>query len=350
LAPPERPTRPLRIGVLGAAAIAPNAIVKPAQKTPRAQVVAIAAREEPRARAFATRHGVPVVHRTYLDLIDDPDIDAVYNPLPNGLHGNWTMAAVRAGKHVLCEKPFTANADEARTVAAAVEDSDRVVMEAFHWRYHPMARRLLEVVGNGELGQLQQVEASFCFPLLRRHDIRWDWQLAGGALMDAGCYAVHMVRTVAAAGGAGEPRVIDARAAKISEGRVDRALSGRLQFDAGPTAMVSCSLLSRRVLALHLRAVGDRGDLRARNLLMPKLFGSMRVRAGGRQRVETPPRTETYDCQLEAFVAAVTEGTPFPTDVDDAVGNMVMIDDLYRAAGMSPRHPTPVPDLTLPEW
>ena len=120
--------------------------------------------------------------------IADPDLDAVYNPLPNGLHGRWTRAALAAGKHVLCEKPFTANAAEAREIAELAAKSDRVVMEAFHYRYHPLALRIEQIIASGELGELQRVEAVQCFPPPKFSDIRYNYSLAGGSTMDAGCY------------------------------------------------------------------------------------------------------------------------------------------------------------------
>jgi len=123
---------------------------------------------------------VPRVADSYQALLDDPDIDAVYNPLPNGLHGEWTLKAIAAGKHVLCEKPFTANAEEAERVAASAAYSNLVVMEAFHYRYHPMAKRALQIVESGELGRLTHVETAFCFPLPRFADIRYQLDLAGG--------------------------------------------------------------------------------------------------------------------------------------------------------------------------
>src|SRR2546430_2655715 len=164
---------PLRFGCLGAARIAPNALVTPAKASADAELRAIAARDPSRAAVFAERHGIPVVHKTYEALLADDDVDAVYNPLPNGLHAKWTLMALDAGKHVLCEKPFTANAPEAERVAAAAEGTDRVVMEAFHWRYHPLAAEALDIVGSGELGEVRRVEAALCFPLFKRDDIRW---------------------------------------------------------------------------------------------------------------------------------------------------------------------------------
>src|SRR6476620_4831638 len=159
------PTAPLRLGILGAARIAPAALIRPARHVGEAQVVAVAARDRDKAAHFAGKHDIATVHGSYEALLADANVDAVYNPLPNGLHGKWTRAALAAGKHVLCEKPFTANAAEAREIAGLAAQSDRVVMEAFHYRYHPMALRIEEIIASGELGKLKRVEAALCFPL-----------------------------------------------------------------------------------------------------------------------------------------------------------------------------------------
>ena len=201
-------TAPLRLGILGAARIAPAALIRPARAVADARVVAVAARDRDKAARFAHKHAIATVHGSYEALLADPSVDAVYNPLPNGLHGKWTRAALAAGKHVLCEKPFTANADEAAEVAAAAAASGRVVMEAFHYRYHPLAARVRAIVESGELGPLRRVETALCFPLPRFSDIRYDASLAGGATMDAGCYAVHMARSF----GLEEPEVVRAEA------------------------------------------------------------------------------------------------------------------------------------------
>src|SRR5580658_5867474 len=163
----------LRIGVLGAAKIAPGALIKPARRTGRAEVVAVAARDVDRARAYAKKNKIPRVLDSYEALLADPELDAVYIPLPNGLHGHWTIAALQAGKHVLVEKPFTANADEARQVAEAAAHAGLVVMEAFHYQYHPMTRRLVEIVQTGELGTIKGIDIAFSAPLARPGDIRY---------------------------------------------------------------------------------------------------------------------------------------------------------------------------------
>ena len=190
----------VRIGILGAARIAPSAVIKPAQKVDGAEIAAVAARDRSRADAFATKHGIPRVHESYASLVADPEIDAIYNPLPNGLHAEWTIAALEAGKHVLCEKPFTANAKEAEAVAAVAGRTDLVLMEAFHYRYHPLAARMREIVESGELGTIARVETSLCFPLPKFSDIRYQYDLAGGATMDVGTYTVHMARLLGVRG------------------------------------------------------------------------------------------------------------------------------------------------------
>ncbi|HXQ90725.1 MAG TPA: Gfo/Idh/MocA family oxidoreductase [Acidimicrobiales bacterium] len=324
----------IRIGVLGAARITPSALIRPARNVAGVEVVAVAARDEDRAAAFAAKHGVPRVVKSYEDLVSDPGVDAVYNPLPNGLHGRWTLAALAAGKHVLCEKPFTANADEARSVAGAVP-AGVVVMEAFHYRYHPVFRRALELIGEGAVGAVQRIETWMCFPLPLFKDIRYQLDLAGGATMDAGCYAIHMARHLAGS----EPDVVSARAALRSPG-VDRAMHADLRFDGGVTGRVTCSMWSRRLLHVAFRVTGDGGQLRVFNPAGPNVYHRLSVRRAGRRTVEHLSRRPTYEFQLEAFRDALGGGAPPITGVADAIANMEVIDAVYRSAGLAPRQPT----------
>jgi predicted dehydrogenase len=324
----------LRIGILGAARIAPLALVSPAKENAEVDVAAVAARDVSRAQAFAAKHGIARMLDSYEALIADPDLDAIYNPLPNGLHGRWTRAAMAAGKHVLCEKPFTANAAEAREIAELAAKSDRVVMEAFHYRYHPLALRVEQLIASGELGKLQRVEANMCFPLPKFSDIRYNYSLAGGALMDAGCYAVHMVRTF----GGATPEVVSAQA-KLRDPQVDRAMTAELRFAAGHTGRVRCSMWSSNLLQMSAKVIGERGELRVFNPVVPQLFHRLSVRSANGKRVERFGRRASYAYQLDAFAAAVLRGEAVKTTPQDAVENMTVIDAIYRAAGLPLREP-----------
>jgi predicted dehydrogenase len=322
----------LRIGILGAARIAPAAAIKPARNVGEAEIVAVAARDLRRAQAFASKHGVGRVCDSYAALVADPGIDAIYNPLPNGLHAEWTIAALEAGKHVLCEKPFTANAKEAEDVAAVAARTGLVVMEAFHYRYHPLAARMRAIVESGELGTLRRVEAALCFPLPRFSDIRYQYALAGGATMDVGTYTVHMARLL----GCEEPDVASAHAVLHSPD-VDRAMRAELAFPGGHTGRITCSLWSRWALQTYARVTGDRGELRVINPTSPQLWHRMRVTTDGHTRRERFTRRPTYEFQLEAFCAACLHGEPTLTPPSDSIANMRVLDAIYVAAGMTPR-------------
>jgi predicted dehydrogenase len=324
----------LRIGVLGAARIAPVALIRPAKSNSDVAVTAVAARDHTRAMAFAAKQGIPRVLASYDELIADPDVDAIYNPLPNGLHGRWTRAALSAGKHVLCEKPFTANATEAAGVAELAAKSEQVVMEAFHYRYHPLALRIEEIVASGELGKLQRVEANMCFPLPKFSDIRYNYALAGGATMDAGCYAVHMARIF----GAGTPEVVSAQA-KLRDPQIDRAMVAELQYPDGHTGRVRCSMWSANLIQISARVVGEHGELRVLNPVAPQFFHRLSVRSANSKRVERFSRRPSYAYQLDSFAAAALRGDPVKTKPEDAVVNMTVIDAIYRAAGLPLREP-----------
>lgn len=331
----SEPAATLRIGVLGAARIAPLALIKPAKDNPDVVVTAVAARDGSRARAFAAKNGIERVLDSYQAMIADPDLDAIYNPLPNGLHGKWTRAAIDAGKHVLCEKPFAANAAEAREIAALAARSDRVVMEAFHYRYHPLALRTEQIIASGALGKLKRVEAALCFPLPKFSDIRYNYALAGGALMDAGCYAVHMARTF----GGSTPEVTWAQA-KLRDPQIDRAMTAELQFPEGHTGQIRCSMWSARLLEISARVIGERGELRLFNPVLPHFVHRLTVRSADGKRVERFSRRPSYAYQLDAFAAAVRRGEPVKTTPADAIENMTVIDAIYQAAGLPLRQPS----------
>ncbi|GAA1615230.1 Gfo/Idh/MocA family oxidoreductase [Kribbella sancticallisti] len=326
---------PLRIGILGAARIAGRAIVEPARLT-GARLVAVAARDTDRAAAFAAEHGVERVHAGYDDVINDPEVEAIYNPLANGLHGPWNLKAIAAGKHVLTEKPSASNAAEAAQVRDAAREQGVVVMEGFHYLFHPVTRRLHELLGKGELGELQHVETTMVMPPPDDEDPRWSLALAGGAVMDVGCYALHAQRMLAPWGG-GAPTLASARAGERKRlPGVDEWLNADLVFPNGATGAVRTSMAAEEV-DFSCRIIGTRGEAFAPGFVLPHTDDRVVVTTKEDNWVEQLGRRSSYTYQLEAFTAHLREGTPLPIDADDAVDTMELIDACYREAGLQPR-------------
>lgn len=323
----------LRIGILGAARIAPAALLRPARVVPGAEVTAIAARDPARATAFARAHQIPRVLPSYAALVDDPAVDAVYNPLPNSLHHPWTLRALQSGKHVLCEKPLASNAREAEELARAADTAGRVLMEAFHYRYHPLTLRVLAILAAGELGPVRELEADFFIPLYHRPgDIRFQNALAGGATMDTGCYCISLLRTVAGS----EPRVSRASAICRAPG-VDRVMRAEFEFPGGITARMGCSLAAFPPIRITARVRGERGVLSVANPFTPHFVNWLTVTTARSRRRETLTREPSYNFQLRAFLAAIAGEDTNLTDGWQGVLNMRIIDEVYRRAGLAPR-------------
>jgi len=323
---------PIRIGVLGAAAIVPAALTNPARDVPEVQIVSIAARDPNRADAFARRHNIPRTHRTYADLIADPEIDAIYNPLPNGLHAEWTIKALQAGKHVLCEKPFSANAKEAIQMAEAAKASGRILSEAFAYRYHPLTARVKEIISSGELGKIKSIEARFCFLLPVPSNIRFRYDLAGGSLMDAGCYPVSLVRYLMGE----EPEVLSAKA-KEYRPNVDSRMEAELKFPSGAHGRIISDMLSPRLFHSSLHVQGDAGEIKVFSPFQPHVIHRLNVRTNKTKWSGTVHGGNIYTLQLRAFAQAILSGAPLNTTPNDAVQNMRVIDSIYQKAGLSLR-------------
>lgn len=247
------PSRPLSIGILGAANIA-RLFIAGVQPSRKVSVQAVASRDIERGRAFAHETGVPRVHATYEALLADPAIEAVYNPLPNNLHAEWTIRAADAGKHVLCEKPLATSAAEAKAMFDAARRNNVYVVEGYPYRAQPQTIKLRELLRTKAIGRLQLVQASFGFLLADASNIRMNPALAGGALMDAGSYPISLVRVIA-----GERPVRVHAMARMAESGVDRTVVGSLEFASGLLAQISCSFATAR----HRRAfiVGDAGSI-----------------------------------------------------------------------------------------
>lgn len=318
----------LRIGILGASRIAESAIVRPAEELGH-RLVAVAARDRLRAEIFADKYAVERVVASYQDLVTDPDVDVIYNPLANGLHAPWNLAAVAAGKPVLTEKPFARDRAEAARVAAAADAAGVTVMEGFHYLFHPINQRALTLAVDGTLGDLIRIEVRMGMPAPQPEDPRWSLELAGGALMDLGCYGLHVMRRF------GTPTVVSATAVQRTPG-VDERFDAELVFPSGVTGLTTNSMVDDDY-SFTLRLIGTRGEAFAHNFIKPADDDRLTVRTEAGTTVEHHGTRPSYSYQLEAFAEHVLHGAPVPLDTADAVANMALIDDAYRAADMNPR-------------
>ncbi|KAG1774875.1 NAD(P)-binding protein [Suillus placidus] len=338
---------PLRIGILGAAAIAPPALVLPAKSHPEVELYAIAARNISRAENFAKKHGFKKWYGGkdgYQVLLNDPAIDIVYNPLPNGLHYEWTMKALAAGKHVLLEKPSGNTAEETRRMFSLADQKGLVLLEAFHYRFHPAIQRVRAIIDSGELGAIKEVNATLAFPnlgLIGNNDIRMNYDLGGGAMMDCGCYPLSCVRYLAFDN---PSAVISATAVRYPrDPRIDTGTTAKLTF-ASPTP----GFLPRWP-EISVRAICERGSIEMFNFVMPVIYHSITVAPdGGVTRTEKAEEWwSTYRYQLEAFVDKIKGRTPQTwMSAEDSIANMEWVEKIYEESGLGSRpqstyvHPT----------
>jgi predicted dehydrogenase len=328
----------VRIGMLGAAKIAERALVSPARQIPEVTIAAVAARDRERARQYAGRLGVPRVHEDYDALLADPDIDAVYLPLPNTLHGSWAIRALEAGKHVLCEKPVTSNAAEAEQLAEAAARTGLIVCEAVHPCYHGLFDRVRELLAANTIGAIRHVTANVSLLTPGKKDNRWRYEMGGGALMDVGVYALAILRTLAGM----EPAEVTRAIAKTRMPNVDRRLDATLRFPNGASGRIVTSMWGWPPLAAKARLRGTEGTLTVHNPIAPHLGSKIEITVGGRTTTEKPAKLpDSYTCQLRAFADAVLHDEQPLTGPDHFVANMRAIDAIYRKAGLPLRGMTP---------
>lgn len=330
-------TQVLRIGILGAARIAERAVVTPARAN-GAEVVAGAARDLGRAQAYAARHGIGRAFGSYEELLGDPEIDLVYNPTPNSEHVRWTIAALRAGKHVLSEKPFGANAAQARLVVGEV--GGRLVFEGFHHRYHPAHQRLLELVRAGVIGEVTGLNVNMKFNCEDTSDIRWSWPLAGGSLMDLGCYNLHVARDVAnALGGDLDVQACTTTSHPAADPRVDATARVTGVLPGGADLVLESSLEGPDEMSVLV--TGTRGTIRQPNFINVSGDDRLIVTVDGTETVEHHGTISTYTHQFAALNATLRRGVPFPTDLANAIEIMDLVDECYRLAGLPLRGSEP---------
>lgn len=320
----------IHIGLLGASRIAVGAIIQPAASFRRVRVQAIAARSPARAREYAETHGIPETHADYAALVASPDVDLVYNALPPSEHKPWTIAALRAGKHVLCEKPFALSPAEAEAMVEAARDTGNVLIEAFHYCFHPLFQRVLAIIDAGTIGAVRHIDAHFNTAIAYRpNELRYDRALGGGALMDLGCYPLHWVRTVLCQ----EPEVL-AASGEWHDAGVDVAMSADLVFPRGATAKVQCSMSGDLPGGLDntLRVTGSAGVLTVDNLIAPHRGHTLVVDSGQGVVSETLSTQPTYYYQLQHVIDVIESGATQRTGGSDAVNTMRLIHAIYRKA------------------
>jgi predicted dehydrogenase len=326
----------LRWGILSTANIARAAVIPAIKASRNGDVRAVGSRNRERAYAFASELGIPQSYGSYEALVEADDIDAVYIGLPNSLHCQWTLKAARAGKHVLCEKPLGATAAECEEMERVAQMSGVVLMEAFMYRFHPRIDRVAKLIADGAIGPLRGVQSSFTFRLRRADDIRLQKDLAGGALMDVGCYCVNVSRTLASA----EP--VEAQAfAHWTQGGVDAQMAGTLRFESGLLAQFDCALtLERRE---SFQAVGPEGHLSVSAAFLPGLGETTIEEHHGRagRSIHTLPGADEYQLMVEHFADAVLGGRPVRYPASEAAANLRAIEALYRSARNGGR-PEPV--------
>lgn len=320
----------LRWGVLGTARIV-RKTVPALQETKNGAVVGIASRSDAKAREYAEKHAIPHAFGLYDALLSSPDIDAVYITLPNALHHEWTLKALRAGKHVLCEKPLAISAAECRDVERVADETGLKVLEGFMYRFHPRFEKLQELLRAEVVGQPTFIRVAHSFAAEDKSNIRWSSRLGGGALFDVGCYCVNLSRTLAG----GEPSEVSAFAnykAAADEGHVDTSIAGLVRFPGGVTALFDCGMnLERRN---HLEIVGTKG-----RLYLDSPFSSLEEDSVieehhfGQESVVHKVEGKNHFTRMgEHFAESVLANTPLRYGVRDAVGNAYVLEALARAA------------------
>ena len=322
----------LRIGLLGAARIAPMAVCEPAHVVARCSLRGIAARDRARAGQFADAHGIEEVFDSYESLIESDDIDLVYNPLPIYLHAEWTIRALEAGKHVLCEKPFAMNMDEARAMLAAAEKSGKRVIEAFHYRYHPAFQQCMDWIAEGQIGEVTRIDADFSVEIRDSdEEIRQLPETGGGAMMDLGCYPLSWTLNLLGPG----LKVIDAKAETTRRG-VDESIQARLRH-GDIWVHLTTSMAKGTPFNAEMTIAGTEGLIHFKNPLAPHLGGSLSAIASDRswQRLarDVSP-ISTYTWQLAAIVDALKTGAPLPTEGQVILDQQAGLDAIYEAAGL----------------
>lgn len=318
-------TRRLRWGLLSTARIN-RALIPALRASDRSDLVAVASRDAARADAWAREREIPRSFGSYEELLSDPDVDVVYNPLPNHLHAEWTIRAAGAGKHVLCEKPLALTTAEVDRIAAAASGAGVVVAEAFMYRHHPQTHRVLSLVESGALGELRVIRGGFSFPLTRENDVRLDPAMGGGSLWDVGCYPLSFARAIAGA----EP--VEAFGWQVSgPSGVDLVFAGQLRFPGGVLAQIDAGFAAP--FRTPTEVVGSEGVLRVSRSFKPTTREVLELwRGDSVEEIPVEGPEELYLGEVTDLEAAVLEGRSPAVSLADSRGNVAAIEALLRSA------------------
>ncbi|MCW3055853.1 MAG: NAD-binding protein [Chthonomonadales bacterium] len=317
--------RKVKWGVLGCAAFAKSTAIPAMLKAEGVEMTGIASRDLDKAKAFAQEFGFAKAFGSYEELLADPEIEAVYNPLPNGMHPEWTIKAAEAGKHSLTEKPFAANLAEAEAVAAVVKRQGTLAMEAFMWRFHPMHRRTRQLIQDWHICPVRFVRSAFTFMITRAPNVRLSSQLAGGGLMDVGCYCISEARFLFGA----EPTRVFAQADFDPEYEVDMLASAILEFPTG-RATFDCGF--ELPYRCDYEVVGSKGRIICSNAILPGEAAEILIEVNGKMERELFPGVNQWSLEFEHLSRCIAEGTPLDYDCEDAIKQQRVIDTVYRSA------------------
>ncbi len=316
--------RVLNWGLLSTARIN-QALIPALRASPRSRLAAVASRTEGAAEAYAQQWNIPRAHGSYEGLLSDPEIDVVYNSLPNHMHAEWTIKALKAGKHVLCEKPLALSVAEVDAMALAARDASKVLSEAFMYRHHPQTLKVKEIVDRGSLGTLRLITGSFTFTLNRKDDIRLAKAMGGGSIWDVGCYPINYARLIV-----GQEPVAAFGRQFIGEGGVDEAFVGQLEFPGHVFAQFDCGFNSAP--RSHMEIVGTEGVLDIPEPFKPGIKEKLLLSRGDKTEVIKVPGQELYSGEVEDMAEAVVSGRPGRIGLADSRGNTAAILALIESA------------------
>lgn len=314
----------LRWGLISTAWIN-HALFIPLRISPRNELTAVASRDLIHAEEYAKQHDIPRCFGSYEEMLADPDIDVVYNPLPNSMHAEWTIKAAQAGKHILCEKPLANTVEEVDAMVAAAQKAGVVLMEAFMYRHHPQTLKVKELVDQGAIGKLQGIRGSFTFDIAREDDIRLNASLGGGSIWDVGCYPISFARLIAGT----EPVEVFGWQIVRDHG-VDETFVGQMIFPGDVFAQFDSGF--RTPERTHIEILGDKGNIVLEKPFKPYLNEKIVLTSDGETRIITIPGEDLYLGEVENMADAILKGAPIGMSLADSRNNVATIQALLTSA------------------